>query len=87
MRYAVAFAAVATAFLFQSSPSHAYSTAPWCSYVNTGYNNVVESCVYRTFEACRDDVLGGNRGFCNVNPYYEAREPARRPSRRVYQGR
>lgn len=87
MRYAVAFAAVAAAFLFQSPSSQAYPAAPWCSYVNTGYNNVVESCVYRSFEACRNDVLGGNRGFCNANPYYVAREPAPRPRRRAVQSR
>ncbi len=91
MRYAVAFAAVSAAFLFQSPVAQAqtrsFPTAPWCSYTNTGMYNLTESCVYRTFEDCRDEVLGGNRGFCNVNPYIQAREPAPRPSRRAVQGR
>jgi len=89
MRYAVACAAAAAAFLLQSPSAEArsYPTAPWCSYVNTGLGNVVESCVYGSFEACRRNVLSGNRGFCNANPYIRYGEPVERPVHRHYRGR
>ena len=27
-------------------------------------------CIYRSVEECRPNVLAGNRGFCNPNPYF-----------------
>ena len=47
--------------------------APWCAVVNTGTGNVVWDCSYRSIEACRPNVLAGNRGFCNLNPRTAAR--------------
>jgi hypothetical protein len=42
----------------------------WCSMVNVGYGDVVETCDYATIEACRPHVIAGNKGFCNENPGY-----------------
>jgi phage tail protein X len=34
-------------------------------------------CYYRTVEECVPNVLAGNRGSCNLNPYFTAsRGPA-----------
>jgi hypothetical protein len=32
--------------------------------------NVVWDCIYPSIEACRPNVIAGNRGFCNLNPSY-----------------
>jgi hypothetical protein len=59
------------AMCFQISPSQAqyYGDAPWCAVVSAGTGNMVSYCYYRTVEECVPNVLAGNRGFCNVNPY------------------
>jgi uncharacterized protein DUF3551 len=67
---AVAFAAV---FLLGAHPTQAYSgNAPWCAVVSLGHGSSVERCYYWSFEACRQNVIAGNRGFCNTNPYWAA---------------
>ena len=47
-----------------------YSSAPWCAVVTLGAGDVHWECIYRSIEECRPNVLAGNRGFCNPNPYY-----------------
>ena len=27
-------------------------------------------CIYRSIQECQPNVLAGNRGFCNPNPYF-----------------
>jgi hypothetical protein len=49
--------------------SHAFGDAPWCAVIELGQGEVYWDCQYRTFEACVPNVIAGNRGFCNVNPY------------------
>jgi hypothetical protein len=61
-------AALAAATGFGSSSSRAYGDAPWCAVINLG-KDVYWDCQYRTFEACYPNVIGGNRGFCNLNPW------------------
>src|ERR1700746_3462589 len=61
-------AALAAATGFGSSSSRAYGDAPWCAVINLG-KDVYWDCQYRTFEACYPNVIGGNRGFCNQNPW------------------
>lgn len=48
--------------------SYAYGDAPWCAVVEIGAGEVYWDCQYQTFEACRPNVIAGNRGFCNINP-------------------
>jgi Protein of unknown function (DUF3551) len=65
----------AVAFVFLASsltPAAAdyYSAAPWCAVVSTGAGDVHWECMYRSIEECRSNVLAGNRGFCNPNPYF-----------------
>jgi hypothetical protein len=40
-------------------------------------DSVYWDCRYSSFAQCRPNVLTGNRGFCNVNPYF-AYQPADR---------
>ena len=64
-------AALAVATLFGTSTSRAYGDAPWCAVINIGKGTVYQDCQYRSFEDCyrRGNILAGNRGFCDVNPW------------------
>ena len=52
-------------------PAQAYN-APWCAMIEVTRGSVYWDCQYRSFEDCyrRGNILAGNKGFCNVNPYY-----------------
>ena len=77
-RIPVLIAAVA-ALLFEMSPAHAgyIGNAPWCAVVNVGFGDIEWDCQYPTFEACYrvGNILAGNRGFCQINPYYSPMPP------------
>ena len=45
----------------------AYGEAPWCAIYSVGRSSQ-ERCKFRDFESCRQEITGGNRGFCNHNP-------------------
>ena len=60
--------ALAVTTWFGTSSSRAYGDAPWCAVINLG-KDVYWDCQYRTFEACYPNAIGGNRGFCNLNPW------------------
>lgn len=70
---AVAGAALVAGLVSFLTPASAYYVrgpeAPWCAVVNTG-RNVQWDCSYASMEACQPNVIAGNRGFCNPNPYY-----------------
>lgn len=58
--------------------------APWCAVYSLGYGSLIYDCQYASIEACRPNVISGNRGFCNHNPGYEAPvEPRRRHIKRL----
>ena len=57
-------AALTAATWFGTSSSH----APWCAVVNLK-GDVYWDCQYRTVEECVPNVLAGNRGYCNLNPW------------------
>jgi hypothetical protein len=67
----IIFAAIAFAIpTFPSLPATAdYHEAAWCAVLGMG-KGVYWDCQYRTFEECRPNVLAGNRGWCNPNPYF-----------------
>ena len=52
-----------------------YGDAPWCAVVNGGADNITWMCEYASVDDCLPLVLGGNRGFCQPNPYWR-NEPA-----------
>ena len=51
------------------------SNAPWCAVVNIGSGDIEWDCEYGSIEACRPNVIAGNRGFCQINPYYSPAPP------------
>ena len=67
------FAAVVAlaALAFDLQPAKAYET-PWCAVISMGTGSVYWDCQYRSIEECRPNVLAGNRGWCNPNPYFVA---------------
>ncbi len=75
MAWAIAGAA---ALLFLKIPSSQalVGDAPWCAVVEIGNGEVEWDCQYQTIEQCVPNVLAGNRGFCNNNPYYVPRAAA-----------
>ena len=87
MRYLLG-ALVLGATLVGLQPAMAYVTdvrqAPWCAVMNYGTGSMYWDCSYATIEACTPNVIAGNRGFCNRNPYYTGVvEQVRRPKRHV----
>jgi hypothetical protein len=56
-----------------------YANAPWCAVISLGNGSTYWDCQYASIEQCRPNVLAGNRGFCNPNPYFVAQpQPVRR---------
>ena len=72
----------ATVLSLEASPGQAayIGDAPWCAVVNTGAGNVEWDCEYASVAACQPDVIAGNRGFCQVNPYFSPAPPYGGPS-------
>jgi hypothetical protein len=73
--------ATLAALLFVTQPATAdYYGAPWCAVISMGDGDMQWDCEYRTIEECRPNVLAGNRGWCNLNPYWptEQRPPRKR---------
>jgi hypothetical protein len=69
---ACALAAGAAAALLLGAPAAQaglYGNAPWCAVLNIGSGEVEWECEYATVEACVPNVIAGNRGFCELNPY------------------
>jgi hypothetical protein len=84
-QYALAIATCAAVTVWGGSPSHAlYGTAPWCAVQSIGRGVVTESCVYHDFESCRRQVIAGNRGFCNTNPYLASQPVTASPKRKLH---
>jgi hypothetical protein len=69
--------AAAAALSFAISSGHAayIGNAPWCAVVNIGAGDVEWDCEYGSIEACRPNVIAGNRGFCQINLYYSPAPP------------
>lgn len=65
----IAAAAFVAAMSTDVPASHAVGNAPWCAVIEIGNGEVYWDCQYRTVEECVPNVIAGNRGFCNVNPY------------------
>jgi hypothetical protein len=65
----IATAAAAAVAVFRVPASFAFGNAPWCAVVNLGMGDVYWDCQYRTVEECVPNVIAGNRGFCNLNPW------------------
>ena len=84
---AIVGAALAVSAL-EARPVQAYE-GPWCAVINIGTGSVYEDCQYASIEACRPNVLAGNRGFCNPNPRWVGGYPSGakpRHKRKAYNG-
>jgi len=88
MRLMIAIAAATAAMCFDVPPSRAFGDAPWCAVLELGTGEVYWDCQYRSIEECVPNVVAGNRGFCNVNPWpvsYPPKTAARQHRKRHVQ--
>ena len=69
MILAVTAALVVTGFGLQPVAADYYG-APWCAVISMGDGDMQWDCAFRSIEECRPNVLAGNRGWCNPNPYF-----------------
>ncbi|HEX4408469.1 MAG TPA: DUF3551 domain-containing protein [Xanthobacteraceae bacterium] len=69
MKLTLAAVAFVAAMGAEIPASYAFGDAPWCAVIDVGTGEVYWDCQYRTVEECVPNVIAGNRGFCNVNPY------------------
>ena len=73
MTHMVFVAAALASLAFGLQPAAAdYYGAPWCAVVGMGDGDMQWECEYRSVEECRPNVIAGNRGWCNPNPYFVA---------------
>jgi hypothetical protein len=75
--------AAAISFGVSAGRASTYGSAPWCAVVDQGAGNVMWECEYQSVAECQPNVLAGNRGFCQRNPYYQVAAPQ---DYRGYQG-
>jgi hypothetical protein len=54
---------------------------PWCAVTDRG-GNAFWDCSVPSLEACQQEVIAGNRGFCNPNPRWQGPPQARRSRHR-----
>ena len=80
---AMPLAAILFVFLtLGAQPARAEGTARWCAVYSVSGGNVREDCNYRTVEACRKNIVAGDRGTCNMNPRYSGDAESKPPRRR-----
>ena len=81
----LAFAATMSLLPWSIQPAAARE-APWCAVTSGGDGDMHWDCQYRSIEECRPNVLAGNRGWCNPNPYFVAGPADQRRSAKRRQG-
>jgi hypothetical protein len=79
---AVAALSVVTCVEVRSAHAQYYGDLPWCAVLQIGTGGVVWHCYYRTAQECAPNVVAGNRGSCNLNPYGPAAQGAAGPPKR-----
>jgi Protein of unknown function (DUF3551) len=86
MRTALLMAAAAALVCCKAPRSQAqtYGDAPWCAVISIGTGEVQWDCEYWSAEACAPDVAAGNRGYCNMNPYWKGPYPGERSTPSKY---
>ncbi len=58
---------------------------PWCAHITMGHDHVAQRCHFRTFEACRQEVVFEPSSFCVQNPAYNPQTSERPKQRRKAQ--
>jgi hypothetical protein len=66
---AAALTAAVISFDVPAGQAAGWRENPWCAVIDYGDGGVTWECNYRTFEECYPNVLAGNKGSCNLNPY------------------
>ncbi len=72
----IAGALAGSALMGLLAPAHA-DVALWCAHISDSDDHVTERCEYRTFEACRNAIVGQGPSFCVQNPGYNPGPPQR----------
>jgi hypothetical protein len=76
----VIFATVGALVCLAFDPSQAVSVeAPWCAVTKDGDH---WDCRYQSAAECQPNVVAGNRGWCNQNPYFVGMATKRHPASR-----
>ena len=70
LRYLILAAAAAPLLLAAPSDAQAGS---WCAGQTIGGDSWSENCKFRSLQACRREVVAGNRGQCYQSSYRHAR--------------
>jgi len=72
IRIALSAAALAAVLCFGVAQSRAqtYGDAPWCAVTENGAGEFEHDCEYSSIQECSPNVIAGNRGYCQMNPYY-----------------
>jgi hypothetical protein len=78
MRILLIVGVVFVSSMLEARPLQAYE-GPWCAVMSMGNGGIYEDCHYASLEACRPNVVAGNRGFCNLNPRWVAYDPEAKP--------
>jgi len=64
--------------LVASAPAEARQyVAPWCAVISAGWGTVYWDCRYASIDACRPNVIAGNKGYCVQNPAWAGPPPKR----------
>jgi hypothetical protein len=71
-RPALTIAAGLAVVCVSASAGHAqtYGDAQWCAVISVTSGNIQWDCYYHSAAECAPNVIAGQRGFCNVNPYW-----------------
>jgi hypothetical protein len=77
MRIVLLVTPVAAIMLHDRRASHAYE-GPWYALSDIGGGVIQGNCSMRSLEMCRQEVIAGNRGFCNPNPRWQGNPPGGR---------
>jgi Protein of unknown function (DUF3551) len=79
MTRAILAVVAALASLALALPQAGAVEAPWCAVTKEGDH---WDCRYWSVAECQPNVVIGNRGWCNQNPYFVAVPTKRRPASR-----
>jgi len=70
-----------------TSSAGTYGDAPWCAVAAQGGGDILWDCEYSSVQQCVPNILGGNRGFCNLNPYWRGGDGRRATAHHWHQKR
>jgi len=78
---ALLFVVAAAAMLSVGVTSGHATEGPWCAWATIGKGNYSENCSMLSYEMCRQEITGGNRGSCYPNPRFHGDDGSVRSNR------